>query len=159
MLKKLIITSLVIVVLAIAFVLADYFRLFGTEFERSFEMAEAIFKPVNKKTGEVILDEVRVVCTQRGVENACTQKPSKYLGQVIVNVPLVRVKEKTLLFTKDEGIIKAADQNFNIKLILLNYRSPIVTFPYEDVINSKSKEFVIEMAPIVWENAGEETNE
>lgn len=146
MLKKSLITSVIIIFLAIAFVLADYFAVFGTKFETSFDMVEAIFKPIDKKTGQVVLDEIRVRCTQKGVEEACTQKPSKYLGQLRVNVPVVRLKEKTLFFTKDEGAIKSTDPDLNVMLMSQKYSIQINTFSYEELINSSEvKEYIIEM--------------
>ena len=151
------IVSLLILVSGI-FVTADYFSLFGTKLDVRLDFSEVRFRTLDADTGGVIM-RVRVRCTQKHIENACTRRESHQVGVVSVHIPIQRVIKKTILFKKEEEIIKTLDPKIHIMLIPQNYPNQIQTLLMEDLYTNRVTEYVIKMSPRKWEEQEDNTNE
>lgn len=123
--KKLYLAGVAIGILA-AFVIADYFAVFGTSRENRFDFYELTFKTVDEKTGAPVLD-VHVRCFQKGNDNACTLKNSGKPGILAVNIPVTKNITRTLLFEKDVSIQETRDPKVHIMFIHNEYANPVET--------------------------------
>ncbi len=141
-----------------SFVVADYFSLFGTKLDVRLDFSEVRFRTLDADTGGIVM-HVGVRCTQKHIENACTRRESHQVGVVSVHIPVQRVIKKTILFKKEEEIVKTLDPKIHIMLIHQNYRNQIQTLLMEDLYSNKVTEYVIKMSPIKWEAQEENTNE
>ncbi len=152
-----IISSLIIV--SGLFVTADSYSLFGTKLDVRLEFSEVRFRTLDADTGGVIM-RVRVRCTQKHIENACTRRESHQVGVVSVHIPIQRVIKKTILFKKEEEIVKTLDPKIHIMLIPQNYPNQIQTLLMEDLYANRVTEYVIKMSSGKREEQEEEnTNE
>ncbi len=140
------------------FVTADYFSLFGTKLDVRLDFSEVRFRTLDADTGGVIL-RVRVRCTQKHIENACTRRESHQVGVVSVHIPVQRVIKKTILFKKEEEIVKTLDPKIHIMLIPQNYPNQIQTLLMEDLYANRVTEYVIKMSQKKLEEQEENTNE
>jgi hypothetical protein len=142
------------------FVTADYFSLFGTKLDVRLDFSEVRFRTLDADTGGVVM-RVGARCTQKHIGNACTRRESHQVGVVSVHIPVQRVIKRTILFKKEEEIVKTLDPKIHIMLIHQNYSNPIKTLLMEDIYSNRVTEYVIKMSPIKWEEQEEEgaTNE
>ena len=143
-----------VLILACAFVTADYFELFGAKIEKRLSFAEIRFRTLDKETGALVTD-VGVRCFQQQNMNACTRKESHQLGVVSVHIPVQRAVKRTLLFKKAEEIYKSIDPKINIMLLHQNYYNPTVALVMEDVYSNKVGEQIVEMPPRDWSKPDE----
>jgi hypothetical protein len=143
------------VVIAGAFVTADYFALFGTKTILKLDFVEARFRTINKDTGALVFD-VGVRCFQKNNMDACTRRESHQAGVVAAHIPVRRVIESTLLFKKSEDTIKAADPKLHVMLMHQNYNNPIKTILLEDIYSGTQTEYTVEMPPKEWDEPTEE---
>lgn len=147
-----------VIIIAGAFVTADYFELFGSKIEKRLGFSEIRFRTLDKETSAII-SNVGVRCFQKQNMNACTRKDSHQLGVVSVHIPVQRAVKNTLLFKKAEEIYKSIDPKINIMLLHQNYHNPTVTLMMEDVYSNKVGEQTVEMPPREWAEPTEEADE
>lgn len=148
---KLIVSIVLSLMLAVgAFVVADYFALFGTKLDLRLEFSEIRFRTLDEETGGIIM-HVGVRCIQKGINNACTRRESHKVGVVLVQVPVQHVIKKTNLFKKEEEIVKTLDPKIHIMLIHQNYHSLSKTLLMEELYLNKVTEYEIKMTPRKWE--------
>ncbi len=145
-----------VIIIAGAFITADYFELFGAKIEKRLSFSEIRFRTLDKESGAIVTD-VGVRCFQKTNMNACTRKESHQFGVVSVNIPVQRAVKKTLLFKKAEEIYKSIDPKINIMLLHQNYYNPTVTLMMEDVYSNKISQQTVEMQPRVWAKSTQES--
>ncbi len=156
--KKIIFGVLTIVVLAILFVIADYFALFGINTKVKLDFVETNIRTIDAETGKLVFD-VGVRCFQKKNENACTRRESHRAGVVSVHIPVRRVIQSTLLFKKAEELIKAADPKIHIMSIHQDYYNPTKTVLLDDIYNQRKINYTVEMPPRKWPSPEGESNE
>ena len=144
-----------IIIISGAFVMADYFAVFGTKTILKLDFVEARFRTLNKDTGALVFN-VGVRCFQKNNIDACARKESYQAGVVAAYIPVRRVIESTLLFEKSEYMIKSADPNLHIMLMHQNYNNPTKTILLEDIYSGKQTEYTVEMPPRIWDEPTEE---
>lgn len=121
-----------------AFVIGDYFALFGTNVENRYDFVEINFNPVDQETGAPVLD-VHVRCFQTNNNNACTEKKSNQPGIISVNIPVTRVITRTLLFQQSEKIQRTLDPKIHIMLIHRDYANPVETVMIDELDELEGK--------------------
>ncbi len=132
-----------------AFVVADYFELFGTKVETKLEFSEVRFRTLDAETGGLIMG-VGVRCFQKNNKNACTRRDSHQVGVVTVHIPVQRAIKKTILFKKEEGIFKATDPKIHIMFIHQDHHKSTETIIMENVYSNNLIEQTVKMQPIAW---------
>ncbi len=142
--KKLVISTALVAVSIACFVLADYFALFGTSKTVELDFFEARFRTLDKDSGNLIFG-AGVRCFQRKNFNACTLRDSHQAGVVAVHFPLKKVIEKSLLFTQNTTIEKAANPNMNMMFIHNNYANTKISMMLDDMFANPGKEYLVEM--------------
>ncbi len=142
--KKLYISLAIVLILMCAFVGADYFAIFGTRQVPKSDFINLDFKVVDEKNGSPVVN-VHVRCFQLHNNNACTQRESHRAGYVRVGIPVVKIFDKTLLFTKGYTLQKTNDTKVHIMFIHNDYANPVETFEIPNLPEIKDKVFTVAM--------------
>ena len=150
MVKKVVYGVSAILALAVIFIIADYFALFGTSTKIKLDFVETNIRTIDAETGSLVF-EVGVRCFQHKNDNACTRRESHRAGVVSVHIPVRRVIKKTLLFKKSEELIKAKDPKIHIMLIHQDYYNPTKTVLLDDIYTQKVIDYTVEMKPRQWD--------
>ena len=127
------------------FILADFFKIFGTTEKTNFEIIELNFRMVNSDSGAPVTD-VHVRCFQKGNNNACTEKESPGIGIVTVGVPINMIVTRSLLFNQETRVQKTADPKLHIMFIHNNYNNPVKTIMVSDVPRMSAQLTTVEFA-------------
>ena len=133
-----------VILLAVIFLISDYLALFGTRVENKYDFVEIFLDPVDLATGAPVMD-VHVRCFQTNNNNACTQKKYNQPGIIAVNIPVIRVIDRTLFFTKNERIQKTLDPKIHIMLIHDNYANPVETVMIDELDELHGKKIRVAM--------------
>jgi len=132
-------------------VFADYFGLFGIHNDTAVDFSEVRFRTIDADNGRLILN-VRAKCTQKGNDNACTNRDSHMAGIIAIQIPLHYQLESTRLFEKSRSLIKAKDPYLHVFFIHPDYYTLNQMFQIEDLINQQGNEVVINMKPRNWDD-------
>lgn len=149
--KQLIITVSILSVILLAFVIGDYFALFGTHVVTRHDFLEMNFKPVDGETGGPVLD-VHVRCFQKNNHNACTQRESHMAGILLVNVPVLKEIKKSILFQQDVQIQGTLDPKLHIMFIHPDYANPVETYLVSEIPSYKNELVVVRMPRSIFNN-------
>jgi hypothetical protein len=150
---------LTVTLLSGAFVVADYYELFGSTVEKRLSFSEIRFRTIDKETGGIIMNVTGVRCFQKTNNNSCTRKESHQVGVVSVNVPVQKAVKKTLLFKKAEEIYESIDPEINIMIVHSDYYKPTIIMKMEDIYANSVIEKTIEMSPVISDDQEPEAEE
>ena len=142
--KKIIISGLLILFLAVVLVAADYFGMLGTETGTRLDFAEAKFRIVEDKTGGPVFG-TRVKCVQKNIENACTLKNRRSSDILTVLIPKHMRVTKSRFFTISEEIIKPANDKLFIFFINVDYSTVNINVSATEILNGEFKQQTVRM--------------
>ncbi len=156
--KKNIIVIAVIPILAAAFVLADYFSLFGTSEKQVLDFAEIQFKPIDEVTGAPIYD-THAKCFRHRNHNACTIRDIGRGDIVSVHFPMYKTIGRSLFFNQSEEIDMLIDGDINIMLIHNDYHSQRNQYDLKDIYLNSGRLVSIKMKAKEWPQSDETREE
>ncbi len=125
------------------FVLADYFRLFGSSEKTFIDMTELNFRTIDAKSGALVT-EVHIRCFQKRNQNACAEKESPGIGLITAVIPIKIVKDRSFLFDHQTKIQGTADPKLHIMFIHNDYNNPVKTLMVNDIPSLAGQTITIE---------------
>lgn len=142
--RKLLTVFIVILVAICAWVLADFYSLFGVKTFASNEYIEARFRTIDKQTGQLIAG-VKVRCVQRGNSNACAQRDSGTRGVVSILLPGKKIISRTFLFIKSEQYKSPPQPVVQIIFVHPSYVSEFKAFKLMELFDKFGKPEVVSL--------------
>lgn len=142
-------------VLTAAFVIADYFGMFGVHEDTNTDFVEFRVRTIDATTGRAISD-VKVRCFQYTTNNACAQPPSRERGVVRISLLVERHVESTLLFDRKIWYTPVNEDELRVMYIHTEYAKPVKRYNIPDLMQHPNQIFTVEMKPLVSAESGEQ---
>lgn len=144
--KKLLPLTAVVVLLAGAFVAADYFGVFGTQEKSMTEFVEFRVRTLDARTGREITG-VNITCFQYNTNSACAQPPSRERGVVRVNLLVEKHVRESLLFQQDAWYSPIKEDELRIMYIHPDYGKPVQRYSISEMMEHPNQTFSVELMP------------
>jgi len=145
--KMLLFCCAIAIVLPTAFVIADYYGLFGVREETRTAFVDFTVRTVDAETGRGI-DDVKVRCFQYTSNNACGQPPGRERGVVRISLLVEKHISSTLLFAKKVRYTPVNEDEIRVMFIHPDYRKPVERYRIPELLQNPEREFTIEMQPL-----------
>lgn len=136
----LIITTLVF----LAFVVGDYFAVYGTSDSARIDYLELNFKTVDEETGAPVV-EAHARCFQQNNRNACSEANSVKPGIVSIRVPLHKIVTRSYMFEQGVKLLDTADPRLHIMFIHYDYAHPVETYEINELPALAGKTITVTM--------------
>lgn len=133
--KKLTALALIVALIVLAILGADFFGIFGTREMVQSDILQLRVKPFDKATGRTVSD-VHVTCARRGSEEACSQKAPSADGVLTLNfiVAKAAVYTRLLKFKKREQVFLDEEGEMVLVFIQPNYERLFLVVKTPDIV-------------------------
>jgi len=148
-------TTLVVLLLLGAVIIADYLALLGVDERATITMVEFRVRTVDAETGRPI-EGVKVTCFQYGTNNACGQPASRERGVVRFQLRMKKHLRESWFFTHEVWYSPVLEKELRIMYIHPDYKKPVQRFDITELMQRSDRTWRVEMEPLMSANEASE---
>lgn len=145
MLRTTLIKSAAIVSICVALgLVADWHGVFGQREEHIQDVVHVTFKFVDDASSAPIAD-VHITCVRRMSESACTERAGKNPGETMITLGILRIVNRTLLFSHDAGFSLGSAGAVPLAFIHPNYERHFQKLHAEEISDRRANPLVVRL--------------